>query len=158
MLASMFNLPFANSQFDLIWSEGAIFIIGFERGVREWKRLLKPGGQLVVSDVCWLQSKPTVPAECVSFWDKDYPSMGSVGSNMEAAFAAGYRVQATLLLPDSGWWEYYGPLQKNRERLLQAHPEDEEVAAFVREGQKGIEIFQQYGAYYGYVFFIMQAL
>jgi ubiquinone/menaquinone biosynthesis C-methylase UbiE len=34
------NLKFASESFDLIWSEGAIFVIGFEKGLREWRRLL----------------------------------------------------------------------------------------------------------------------
>ena len=38
---SMLELPFAKNTFDLIWSEGAIFIIGFEKGLREWKPLIK---------------------------------------------------------------------------------------------------------------------
>ena len=33
---SMFELPFEPALFDLIWSEGAIYIIGFERGLKEW--------------------------------------------------------------------------------------------------------------------------
>jgi len=32
--ASMDKLPFEPGQFDLIWSEGAIFIMGFEQGLR----------------------------------------------------------------------------------------------------------------------------
>jgi SAM-dependent methyltransferase len=31
-------------KFDLIWSEGAVFIIGFEKGLKEFKKHLKPGG------------------------------------------------------------------------------------------------------------------
>ena len=47
---SMFELPFAKDTFDLIWSEGAIFVIGFEKGLREWKPLIKYGGYLVEID------------------------------------------------------------------------------------------------------------
>ena len=43
LAASMDDLPVAEGSFDAIWSEGAIYIIGFERGVREWRRLLRPG-------------------------------------------------------------------------------------------------------------------
>jgi SAM-dependent methyltransferase len=48
--ASMDNLPFEPGQFDLIWSEGAIFIMGFEQGLTAWRQLVKRGGCLVVSD------------------------------------------------------------------------------------------------------------
>ncbi len=36
--ASMDALPFADGQFDLLWSEGAIYNIGFENGIQRWRR------------------------------------------------------------------------------------------------------------------------
>ena len=33
----MFNLNYEDNSFDLIWVEGAIFVIGFEKGLRDWK-------------------------------------------------------------------------------------------------------------------------
>ena len=36
--ASMFDLPFPEHCFDCIWSEGAVYILGFEEGLRKWKR------------------------------------------------------------------------------------------------------------------------
>ncbi len=41
IVGSMENLPFKEEEFDLIWSEGAIYNIGFERGINEWKKYLK---------------------------------------------------------------------------------------------------------------------
>lgn len=57
----MFALNYENSSFDLIWSEGAIYIIGFEKGLREWRNLLTNKRYLVVSEVSWL--KPDPPEE-----------------------------------------------------------------------------------------------
>ncbi len=37
------DLP--DKSFDVVWSEGSINTIGFENGLREWKRYLKPGGR-----------------------------------------------------------------------------------------------------------------
>ncbi len=54
MQASMDNLPFAPETFDLIWAEGSIFIIGYEKGLRYWHELLKPGGFVAVTDCSWL--------------------------------------------------------------------------------------------------------
>ncbi|NCC73549.1 MAG: class I SAM-dependent methyltransferase, partial [Sphingobacteriia bacterium] len=53
MVASMEDLPFASEELDLIWSEGAIYNIGFERGVQEWRKFLKPGGFLAVTEASW---------------------------------------------------------------------------------------------------------
>jgi ubiquinone/menaquinone biosynthesis C-methylase UbiE len=43
VIGSMDNLPFQNEELDLIWSEGAIYNIGFERGLNEWYKFLKKG-------------------------------------------------------------------------------------------------------------------
>ena len=47
---SMFDMEFPDENFDIIWAEGSISVIGFERGLKEWKRFLKPTGFLVVHD------------------------------------------------------------------------------------------------------------
>jgi ubiquinone/menaquinone biosynthesis C-methylase UbiE len=46
LFCSMDNLPFGDEEYDVIWSEGAIYNIGFERGVKDWSRYLKTGGLL----------------------------------------------------------------------------------------------------------------
>ena len=48
---SLVNLPFGYEGYDVIWSEGAIYNIGFEKGVKDWKRFLKTGGMMVVSEI-----------------------------------------------------------------------------------------------------------
>jgi len=40
----MFDLKYPSGSFDVVWCEGAIFIIGFEKGLREWRPLLVDGG------------------------------------------------------------------------------------------------------------------
>jgi ubiquinone/menaquinone biosynthesis C-methylase UbiE len=51
LVCSMDNLQFDNEEYDVIWSEGAIYNMGFENGINDWKRFLKPGGLLVVSEI-----------------------------------------------------------------------------------------------------------
>ncbi|MDR1779901.1 MAG: class I SAM-dependent methyltransferase, partial [Tannerella sp.] len=41
VVGSMDALTFGDEELDLIWSEGAIYNIGFERGMNEWRRYLK---------------------------------------------------------------------------------------------------------------------
>ena len=57
----MDNLPFQEGELDLIWSEGAIYNIGFERGLNEWRKYLKPGGYIAVSESSWFTDER--PAE-----------------------------------------------------------------------------------------------
>lgn len=48
---SMLQLSFPPESFDLIWSEGAIYIMGFGNGLTAWKPLLRRGGYVVVSEL-----------------------------------------------------------------------------------------------------------
>ena len=47
---SILDMDFPDESFDIIWAEGSIAVIGFQRGLKEWQRFLKPGGFLVVHD------------------------------------------------------------------------------------------------------------
>ena len=69
----------ANDQgpYDLIWSEGALFVMGFREGLKVCHRLLGPGGSLAVSELCWLTPDP--PAECREFFAAAYPAIAQVG-------------------------------------------------------------------------------
>ncbi len=58
LVCSMDSLQFDNEEFDVIWSEGAIYNMGFENGINDWKRFLKPGGWLVVSEITWTTNLP----------------------------------------------------------------------------------------------------
>jgi ubiquinone/menaquinone biosynthesis C-methylase UbiE len=55
-LGDMAKLPFPSGSFDCIWSEGAIYIIGFARGLELWRPFLKPGGFIAVSEITWLRA------------------------------------------------------------------------------------------------------
>jgi ubiquinone/menaquinone biosynthesis C-methylase UbiE len=47
---SMLELDFPDEAFDIVWFEGATRLIGFEKALKEWRRLLKPNGFLVIHD------------------------------------------------------------------------------------------------------------
>ena len=60
-VADMRSLDFADGSFDLIWCEGAIYNVGVEAGLRDWRRLLRRDGHVALTEVCW--NKPEPPAE-----------------------------------------------------------------------------------------------
>lgn len=86
VVGSMEALPFAEDELDLIWSEGAIYNIGFERGLREWRRFLKPGGYLAVSEACWFSEQR--PDEIEGFWVDAYPEIDTLASKLRQAQAS----------------------------------------------------------------------
>ncbi len=151
---SMFKLDFSAESFDLIWSEGAIYIIGFEKGLKEWKKLIKPGGYIVASEITWLQDD--LPEELKAFWEAEYPAIKNLRGNIEIAQNAGYKIIDHFPLPEAGWWEeLYTPLEKNLAELRKKHSEKEYLEAIEMNRQE-IELYRKYSDYYGYVFYILQ--
>lgn len=151
----MFALNYSDSSFDVIWSEGSIFIIGFEEGLRIWKRLLTPAGFLVASHVSWL--KPDAPEELKRYWTKNYPAITTIRHNLEVAAKAGYRVIGHFVLPEKSWWDnYYTPILERLPAVQAAHINDEEALKFITSEELEIEMFRKYSEYYGYVFYILQ--
>lgn len=73
---SMDDLPFQNEELYLIWSEGAIYNIGFERGINEWRRFLKTGGYIAVTDASWFTEER--PAEIHDYWMSHYPEIDTI--------------------------------------------------------------------------------
>ncbi len=152
---SMFELNLEPASFDVIWSEGAIYILGFERGLCEWKALLKPGGYLAVTELSWLKSDP--PDEITAYWNENYPGMKTLDENLAITQAAGYRYVSHFVLPDSSWWDdYYTPLEKRIVMLSEKYRDDEEAMALLRESQRESDLHRKFAEWYGYVFYIMQ--
>jgi ubiquinone/menaquinone biosynthesis C-methylase UbiE len=153
-VADMNSLPFADGVFDLIWSEGAIYIIGFDNGLAEWRRFLKPGGYLVVSEASWFRSNP--PDELADFWAESYPGMRSLEANAAAAKAKGWEVVATFRLPETGWTEgYYVPLRERLTEFRRRHADDEALGVAAMT-EREMELFEAYSDYYGYAFYILR--
>jgi ubiquinone/menaquinone biosynthesis C-methylase UbiE len=151
--ADMGELDFPDSCFDLIWSEGAVYIIGFQRGIREWKRLLKPGGALVCSEVCWLTDTPS--PEIAGFWQKEYPEIESIEAKQKKITAAGYRSHSGFGLPSSDWEGYYAALQSNLDRMRTLYRGDQTASEVIKILQDEIDLYHHYGNEYGYFFFVM---
>jgi len=55
---SMFEIKYPEEFFDIIWAEGSIFVMGFEKGLSEWKKYIKPNGYLAVHEMAWLKENP----------------------------------------------------------------------------------------------------
>jgi len=152
---SMKALEFPPASFDLIWSEGAIYIMGFENGLRAWKPLLKPEGYIVVTEATWL--KPNPPAEIREFWQQAYPEMKSLEENLNIIHNCGYYLIDYFVLPETSWTEeYYKPMQDRIEMLRVQYKDDPQKLAILDEEQIEIQLYNKYSDWYGFVFYIMQ--
>jgi ubiquinone/menaquinone biosynthesis C-methylase UbiE len=153
--ASMFDLLFEEGIFDIVWSEGAIYIAGFENGLRDWKRFLRRTGYVAVTELSWLKSDP--PAELSEFWAAGYPAMKSVEQNIEIIKRCGYEPIEHFTLPESAWWDnYYNPIRKRLVSLREKYRGDSEAETVFAAVETEMSMFERYSDWYGYVFFVMK--
>jgi SAM-dependent methyltransferase len=138
---------------DLLWSEGALYLLGFEEGLCLWRPLLTPRGCLAASECSWLCAEP--PAEAAAFFRAGYPGMAGIGENVERARAAGFDPIDHFTLPPEAWCdEYYTPLEQRMAGLAPAA--DPALAAVIAETRREVELFRNYGDSYGYVFYLLR--
>lgn len=149
----MADIPEAFSEIDLLWCEGAVYNIGFDRALDQWRDAVKPDGFLVISELVWLST--SVPETVREFFDAMYPAMRTVDENLQAVEKAGYRLVFTHPLPRETWVKGYYGLLGPKAAVLLDHP-DEAVRALAAENLEEIRIFEMSEDCYGYVFFVMQ--
>lgn len=150
---SMDNLSFEKESLDLIWSEGAIYNMGFEKGVKYWHQFLKPGGCLAVSEITWITGSR--PAEIEEFWQKDYPEIGMAGEKIRILEENGYSLRAYFILSPESWLkQYYEPMEQRFEQFLERHAHSEAARAIVEENQSEIELYKRFQEYYSYGFYV----
>ncbi len=155
---SMFELPFEPEFFDLIWSEGAIYIMGFENGLREWSKFLRPGGAIAVSQISWLRDDVKEDQkELYNWWMENCPDIRPIGGNLEIIEKCGYEILGDFTLPESAWWDgYYDSLSKGFERIRTEHRDDPKAAALIDMELEEQQMYRDYSDYYGYEFYVMR--
>lgn len=149
----MNHLTVAPASFDVIWSEGAAYIMGFESALAAWKRFLKPGGYIAVTELVWLRPDP--PAKAAEFFGNEYPAMADVKTILATMRACLYEPIDHFTLPDRAWWEhYYAPLEVKLPALCGKYRGDEEALTVIKTAQREIEIRRLFPDSYGYEFFV----
>ena len=118
---SLFNLDFPEETFDIIWSEGSIYAIGFERGLHEWKRFLKPGGYLVVHD-----------------------EQGNVREKLGLVSDCGYELIGHFLLSQDTWrTEYFDPLEKLVNEFQTKLTDDSKTSEELHQAREELAMFRK---------------
>ncbi|HOC88796.1 MAG TPA: methyltransferase domain-containing protein [bacterium] len=152
-VGSMEKLAFEAEELDLIWSEGAIYNIGFERGLNEWRGFLKPGGFIAVSEASWFTDER--PAEIDQFWKNAYPEIDTIPVKVAQMQKAGYIPVATFVLPENCWTEhFYEPQIPAQESFLKKHAGNKTAEELVANERHEAELYLKYKEFYGYVFYI----
>jgi ubiquinone/menaquinone biosynthesis C-methylase UbiE len=131
---SMTNMTFPDKSFDIIWAEGTIFIIGFQKGLKEWRQFLKPAGFLVVHD-----------------------EMSDIQKRLSLIPICDYKLVDYFIISKDVWWdEYYFPLEKKIKELRIKYGDNIEVQNILDKEQSYVDEFNRNPRYHGSVFYIMQ--
>jgi SAM-dependent methyltransferase len=141
--ANMEALPVEAGGFDLVWSEGALYNVGFGRGLEICRDVLKPGGGLAATEVVWLDDHP--PAEARAWWKAEYPGITNVGANIRTIEESGFALLGHFTLPASAWWDYYRPIEARLTALRERHADDAQIE---------IDMYRRYSESYSYEFFV----
>jgi ubiquinone/menaquinone biosynthesis C-methylase UbiE len=152
---SMLDMDFEEETFDIIWSEGALYLMGFQDGLKRCHQLLKDKGYLAVTELVYTVSNPPKPV--VEYFESEYPDIKNIEENIETIKQEGFNLISNFTLPESAWLDnYYLPMEKELPRLNKKY-QGNEVALAVFEGFRNeADFYRKYSKYYGYEFFVMQ--
>lgn len=133
---SLVNMEFPSGRFDIIWAEGSISVIGFEKGLIEFKTFIKNSGYLVVHD-----------------------EKGQLKKKIKAITRIGYELIDYFILNDEVWRNiYYNPLEKYINDLQSKYPENNRVKIILQNDLREIQEYYVNSDRYQSVFFIMKKI
>ena len=153
LVGSMDNLTFQNEELDMILSEGAIYNIGFERGLNEWNKYIKKGGYIIVSEASWFTENR--PAEINDFWMDAYPEIDTISNCVSKMQKAGYIPIATFIFPEYCWTDnFYLSHTTFQDIFIKKYAGNKIVKDFITYERYEAKMYDKYKNYYGYVFYI----
>jgi ubiquinone/menaquinone biosynthesis C-methylase UbiE len=131
---SMFDMDFPEQSFDIIWAEGSIAVMGFQRGIGEWSKFLKPGGFLAVHD-----------------------ERGDIGEKLGQISTCGYDLLGYFKLDEQTWRkEYYAPLKKLGDQTRTKYADHPSALLLLDKEQQELDVFKKNPARCCSVFFVMR--
>ena len=152
---SMLDMDFENEIFDIIWSEGALYIIGFHNGLKRCHQLLKPKGYLAVTELVYINPNP--PSELVKYLEDEYPDIKHIEGIIKIINKEGFKLISNFTLPDTAWLNnYYLPMGKEIPRLIKKYQGNDLALSIIDGLKKEINFYRKYSNFYGYEFFVMQ--
>ncbi len=133
---SMLNLDLPEGSFDIIWAEGSIAVIGFEKGIREWSRLIRDGGYLIIHD-----------------------DLSGLKEKMEQIPRCDYELINHFIMNEDIWWnEYYASLERKLNDIRSKHLNDKGVVKLLSGDQQEVDGYKEDKERYRAVFFVLKKM
>ena len=154
---SMLDMDFEENTFDIIWSEGALYFMGFQNGLRRCHQLLKKDGFLAVTEIVYLVDNP--PAPLIQFFEKEYPDIRTVKDKIDLIQNERFHLISNFTLPESSWLDsFYLPMEEEITRLNKKYQGNEIALGIFEEMKNEINLYKKFSDFYGYEFFVMQRI
>lgn len=144
----------ALGRFDLLWAEGAAYVLGFEHALLSWNQMLAPRGKAAISELSYLVEQPS--DEVKEYWSNIYPRISTVVGNCAAAERAGYNVVETVTLSNKDRKAYYGPIKAKMAALRADSDMSAEISVVISEMEQEIEFAARHSEEVGYVFYLLE--
>ncbi len=131
---SLIDMEFSDESFDIVWSEGSIFILGFEKGLKEWRHLIRSGGFMVIHD-----------------------EIGDVDKKLVGISKNGYELVNYFILDTDTWWnQYFSPLEQLVNETRGKYGDDREIIGVLNQAQIELDSFNKLPERNRSVFFVIQ--
>ncbi len=147
---SMMDMDFSGRQFDLVWSEGSAYFMGFKKALAEWKLFIKPDGHLFISDAVWFTD--SAHPECTDYFAIEYPSMTDAATRKHEARELGYDIVSEFTLPHQDWLDFYNDMEACIKQAASTLGMTRAYENLTRE----IRIGRTHGKDYGYLCLILK--
>lgn len=133
---SLDKLRFKKNHFDIIWSEGSISFIGFEKGLKEWRNFIKPKGYLVVHD-----------------------EINDFNKKLNQIPKLNYSLINYFVISEHVWLkDYFKPFEKKIKELKEKYRYDKEALEIINEESIEIEKYRESSKDFASVFYILQKI
>lgn len=114
---SILTMDFPEESFDIIWAEGSIFVMGFEKSIKKWRRFLKPLGFLVIHD----ENKDKI-------------------EKLQVIPKSGYKRISQFEISAKSWWiDYFNPLEQLIQKFRHKYSNDSELITELDKDQCEID-------------------
>ena len=144
-------------EFDIIWSEGALYFMGFQNGLRRCHQLLKNDGFLAVTELVYLVNNP--PAPLIQYFEKEYPDIKPVKDKIDLIENERFHLITNFTLPESSWLDcFYLPMEEELTRLNKKYKSNKIALGIFEEMKNEINLYKKFSDFYGYEFFVMQRI